>query len=537
MNNCLIGSKLNNNALSFPHQIALECDGTILTWSELEHNADRVARGLRKIGVKKGDHVAIWSTNSLNYIVTFYALTKLSAVAVLINFSWNEYEVMRALKDTDVSCLIFDSGYSKMSFIDICRKEITHNGVECKCEKLPVLKNIIYMGQDETDYVTLEDIAALSSEAETSEESSPDDTAVIIFTSGTTSIPKGVMLSHASLLFNAEITTKALRVNQNDRFCAILPMFHCFALVTNVLTGLTCGGSLIIPVKDEFKNLPQFIEERGCTVLNAVPTMLIRQISNNNFEDHNLSTLRTGIIGGALYSKEQYIEFCEKFQYESLLSSLGQTEATAAITMVDYDDTLEVKATTVGKIIEGMEGKIIDPVTGDELEIGNTGEICIRGICVMKGYYGNEKLTNNVIDEEGWLHTGDIGMMDAAGNVHLCGRIKEIVIRGGENISLAEVEEAILKNDRVADVKAFGVPDFELGEKICACVVLKNGKNCTEEEIISEASKTLARYKLPSYVFFIDVIPRSETGKVLICKLKDNVKEICEQKNIGIEIV
>ena len=510
-----IGGALKYTATRYPERCAVDYGGKTYSWAELDAEVTRAAEGLTELGVRRGDNVAIWSANNPSFIISFFAVTRVGAVAVLFNTSWSEEEFKEALVYSDIGFLMFGTGYSKTDFREICSR--------LDLEAYPLLKKLIYIGtNEETRWPTL---ATLPRSDKKWEEPGLEDVAAILFTSGTTAKPKGVMLLHRAMLQNAYITGEALRITEKDVFCIALPMFHCFCLMANILTALSKGASMIITTKSEYRKILEKITDKHCTVFNAVPTLLLRQIDRLGEGNFDLSSLRVGIIGGAPYSVEQYARICEELHFECLMASIGQTEATAGFTMTDYDDPFIEKAATLGRFMDGFEGKIIDAATGKEVAPGTDGEICIRSSMVMKGYYKMPERTAETLDAEGWLRTGDVGFVGSDGRLRLTGRKKDIAIRGGENVSLAEVEKVISGAFEISAVKALGVPDPMYGEEICACIVKGSEKNINEEQVRHAVSLLLAKYKVPKYVLFFDELPSTASGKVRAEKLRPIVLE------------
>ncbi len=499
-----IGGALADVASRFPDRVAMDYGGKAYSWAELDRKVARAAAGLTEIGIRRGDNIAIWSANSPSFLIAFYAAARIGAVSVLFNTSWSEEEFKDALRDTDIKCLLFGTGYSKSDFREICGR--------LDLNEYPMLERLIYIGtMEETRWMTLD---TLPESSKRWEEPDPEDVASILFTSGTTAKPKGVMLLHRAMLQNAFLSSESLRITEKDIFCIALPMFHCFCLMANVLSALSKGASIVIATKSEYRKILETIENKRCTVFNAVPTLLLRQLERVGQGNFDLSSLRVGIIGGAPYSVEQYARICEELHYECLMASIGQTEATAGITMTDYDDPFMEKAATLGRFLEGYEGKIVDVSTGKDLDTGMEGEICIRGSMVMKGYYKQPERTAEAIDSEGWLHTGDVGFIGTDGRLRLTGRKKDIAIRGGENISLAEVEKVIAGAFEIEAVKVIGVPDPMYGEEICACIVRGKERELTDDQVRHAVSLMLAKYKVPKYVLFFDSLPSTASGKI-----------------------
>jgi fatty-acyl-CoA synthase len=357
----------------------------------------------------------------------------------------------------------------------------------------------------------------------------PEDVSAILFTSGTTDRSKGAMLTHFGMVNNSNAMSMSLRATENDKYLMALPMFHCFSLSGNLLSLLHSGAAVVFPPDRHSIDLLRIIEAEKCTLLNAVPTMLLSIISNPEIEKTNISSLRAGILGGAAATPEQY-NMMRQALHMRIISSLGQTEATAGITMADYDDDDQVNAYTVGRMLPLEEAKITSLSNGETLPAGETGELCIRGYNVMKGYY-REEPGQSIIDGEGWLHTGDMGFIDEQENIHLAGRCKEIIIRGGENISPIEVEGCILTDSRVEEVKCIGIPDAYFGEEICACVVPKTGKKITEQEIRDNLTAKLSKFKVPRYILFFDGFAKTGSGKIALPQLRSEA-----WKRLGITV-
>jgi fatty-acyl-CoA synthase len=363
------------------------------------------------------------------------------------------------------------------------------------------------------------DCAEIKSEQREAEQAvRPEDVSAILFTSGTTDRSKGAMLTHFGMVNNSNAMSMGLRAAENDRYLMALPLFHCFSLSGNLLSTLHSGAAVVFPPDIHSIDLLRSIAAEKCTLLNAVPTMLLTMINNPEREKMDISSLRAGILGGAPTTAEQYARMRKELRMR-IISSLGQTEATAGITMADYDADDEVNAHTVGLMLPFEEAKIISLNNGETLPAGESGELCIRGYNIMKGYYRKES-EQSAVDGEGWLHTGDMGFFDERGNLHLAGRRKEIIIRGGENISPAEVEGYLLEDSRLAEAKCIGVPDKFLGEEICACVVLNTGKQITEQEIRDNLAVKLSKFKVPQYILFFDNFSKTGSGKIALPQLR-----------------
>jgi len=487
---------------------ALEYHGKKWSYCELDEITDGIAKGLMSAGVMRGSHVGIWANDRPNTVFCLYAVLKLGAVAVMLGASRTGYEISARLSDADVDFLLFDDGI-RASFPEILRRTA-----------MPPLRRIVYIGEKECEgFLKLEDLCAegnaVTDEALREAKAAVKDTDpdMILFTSGTSGAPKGVVTTHFSRVNSAIAQAAMISAASEDRFCSALPMFHCFSLTATVMAALAAGACLCIAGSSRTTTILRTIERSRCTVFTAVPTLFSAILARPDIAEYDLSSLRTGLIGGSVYPPKLFERICRELDYD-LLPSLGQTEATAGITAGSLSDSMEVRSRTVGRFLPDIEGTIKDIRTGFALPDGADGEICIRGYNVMQGYYKRPDLTSYVIDADGWLHTGDLGRMDHDGNIHLNGRIKELIIRGGENIAPAEVENAISADERVQTVKVVGVPDPHYMEELCACVVVRNGCSITDTEIRETVAAQLAEFKVPRYVLFVEKLPATGSGKI-----------------------
>lgn len=511
-----IGQLLRRTAQRFPERTALEYDGDRWSYARMDGAVDLFARVLLGRGVKKGDHVGIWCEAEPNALLMFYAVTRIGAAAVMYNTSLGRQELADLLRATDTAWLLIGDGYK-----DICYPRAAQ-GLK---EELPALRDIVYIGTQGncSGHTPLERIAgeAASAEALAAAEAAvrPEDTATILFTSGTTSRPKAVRSSHFSRANSGILQAADLAADENDRFCVAMPIFHCFCLSVNVLAACAVGACVHLPKGRRTGALLEAVQQGRCTVFSCVPALFHALLCREDLKEWDISSLRTGFIGGSMYPPELFIE-TEKTLGFTLLSSLGQTEATAGITVCRFDDPLSLRATAVGRFMQHVEGKIAHPKTGAPQPAGEAGEICVRGYVVMQDYYKDPAATAKAIDGEGWLHTGDAGWQDTDGNIHLTGRLKELIIRGGENISPAEIENALAEDPRVAACKAVGVPDAHYGEEVCLCVVPAEGAAQDGEALREALAQKLADFKVPRYVLFLDALPTTFSGKVQLKELK-----------------
>lgn len=516
LRNITLGALFSEVCARFENRIAVEYQGTGATYAQVDAFTDRLARGLLALGVKKGDRAAIWGNDRPNTLYCLLAMVKIGAVAVMLGTSLQKSELAGLLERSGAEYIFFDEGFRDISFPAVCREL-----------DIPALKECWYIGQEAAEgfrtLVELEKLGeAVSADSLAAAKAAvePGDDDMILFTSGTTSASKGVLTTHFSRVNNVLAHIRALRATEEDKFCVAIPMFHCFSLTGSVLSAIMSGACVYFPNNRRTRTLFEAIERDKITVLHAVPTLFSAMLARNNAEEYDISSLRTGVIGGATYPPEFFERVSRELDY-NLLSSLGQTEATAGFTFCDYDDPMEIKANTVGRFMEHTEGMIRNINTGEAQPAGETGEICVRGYSVMQGYVGEAEITAQTVLPGGWLRTGDMGFIDEQGCLHITGRLKDMIIRGGENISPAEIEELLLSDGRTAQVKAVAVPDEHYGEEICACVVLRDGAEMTEDEVRDIVREKLAYFKVPRYVLFVEEIPKTNSGKVAIGQLKE----------------
>ena len=511
-----IGMALKDAAKRYPERPAIEYAGSVLSYMELDRKSDALAAGFLSVGICRGTHVGIWSELDCDLLLTYYALQKIGAVTVMLSPVLNAEKVCEQLQRTDCQWLMVGRFYSE---------------VDLSVVSTQMKKKLVRMTFDTVDgglnLRAVQDAGAGMSETVLTAAMAqvvPADPSMIIFTSGTSSSPKAVVSTHYSRINNGMQQAGDLHASCEDRFCVMLPMFHCFSISTNLLAALSVGACLVLAQDRHSGTVLRLLDEQKCTILNAVPTAYHAMVSRADFDQYDLHALRTGIIGGGTYTQEQFVQFERKFGM-ILLSSLGQTECTAGLTVCYMDDPLEIRSTTVGHFMDHVEYKIADLQTGESLPVGAVGEICVRGYLVMKEYYADPERTAEVIDADGWCHTGDLGCIDEQGNVHLSGRIKELVIRAGENISPKEVADVLLIDPRITDAKVIGVKDDHYGEELCACIVAAEGTQLTEEMVREIVRGHLEPFKVPAYVLFFEQLPYNTTGKIVLDKLRQMVVE------------
>lgn len=477
------------------------------------------------LGVRKGTHVAVLCEAQPNTILAIFALNRIGAIAVLFNTSLKRAELRTLVRNTDVELLLIGDGYRNVDFREECYGFL---------EGVRGLREILFMGLDgdARGYRTLADTAPEQVSDEELQQCRrnvrPEDGAFILFTSGTTSLPKAVVDTQYSRANMGLQQANDLGYTPEDRVCTAMPVFHCFSLSVNVTATLFTGACLCLPKSRHTGDLLTLIQDERCTVFSTVPALFDAILRREDFEEWDLSSLRTGFIGGSLCPPELFEEIEHRFGY-LLLSSLGQTEATAGITTAFPTDSLEERAKTVGHVMDHMELRLAKPGTNDPVEPGESGEICIRGYNVMTGYYNDPESTAAALTEDGWLHTGDMAYLNENGNLVLTGRMKELIIRGGENISPLEIEAVLRGDPSIADCKAVGVPDRHYGEEICLCVV--PGEGYLEDTVRNKLRTSLAYYKVPKYIVEVSEIPKTATGKIRSEELRGIATDIIHEMN------
>ena len=514
------------------------------TWSEFNQRVDKMAKGLLAIGVKKDTHVGIWAQNVPDWLTFLYACAKIGAVAVTVNTNYKEHELDFVVKHSDMHTLCITDGAAGGNYLDIIYKLIpelrTQQRGYLKSERFPKLKNLVYIGQEKYRgmYNTAEILVLGNSKTDdellhAKSTVGCHDVVNMQYTSGTTGFPKGVMLSHHNITNNGFLTGEHMHFTPDDKLCICVPLFHCFGIVLAVMNCLTHGSTQVMVEKFDPLLVLASIHKEQCTVLYGVPTMFIAELNHPMFEMFDMSSLRTGIMAGALCPIELMRRVNEKM-FMKITSVYGLTESSPGMTQSRIDDPEIVRYTTVGHEYEFTEVAIIDPATGEECPVGVEGEVCCRGYLVMKGYYKDPETTASVIDKNGWLHSGDLGIKDENGNYTITGRIKDMIIRGGENISPKEVEEFLYTMPGVKDVQVVGVKSPRYGEDVGAFIIPLDGYHFTTEDVRDFCKDKIARYKTPRYVFTVDEYPLTGSGKVQKFKLREMALELCDKNNITI---
>ena len=506
------------------------------TWKELNDEADLIARGMMSLGVKKGDHVAIWATNTPEWILTLFAAAKIGAVLVTVNTNFKIFELEYLLRQSDTKLLVMIGGFKNNDYVATVNEllpELKTTSGEIESEHLPFLKRVVFAGKETPEgMLNFEDLKILGGDfpVEIYEENkktlNTHDVVNMQYTSGTTGFPKGVMLTHYNILNNGKTIGDGMKFTKNDKLCITVPFFHCFGLVLAMMACIT-HGTTMVPV-ERYSPVPVMnaISVEKCTAVHGVPTMFIAMLEHAQFNNFDFSSLRTGIMAGSPCPIEVMKKVIDKMNMREIVIVFGQTEASPGCTMTTTSDSIDKRVNTVGRAFPGVECKIIDPESGEELPINTPGEFCARGYNIMKGYYKMPEATAQAIDKDGWLHTGDLGTVDEDGYYKVVGRIKDMIIRGGENIYPKEIEECLYTCDKVSDVQVIGVPSEAYGEEVMACVILKEGEEMTEEEVKEFVGARMAKHKVPRYVRFVDSFPTNAAGKIQKFKMREEAIEI-----------
>jgi fatty-acyl-CoA synthase len=529
-----VGGLLDHISARFPDNEALVYAdrGLRYSYSELNEVCRRTAKGLLAMGLKKGDHVSIWANNVPEWVILQFATAKIGAVLVTINTSYKSAELEYILHQSDSSALFLVKSFKDADYPAILHAVVPElkNAVPggLSSEKLPFLKKVVFIGSETPACMfNFSDIVAMGKDvddeqlAEAELSLSPHDVINMQYTSGTTGFPKGVMLTHFNVINNGFNIGECMKFTERDRLCIPVPFFHCFGCVLGVMACVT-HGTTMVPVEtfDPLKVL-QVLEAERCTAVHGVPTMFIAELEHPEFDKFDLSSMRTGIMAGSPCPIEVMRRVVREMNMTEITIAYGQTESSPVITQTRTDDPIELRVSTVGRALPDVEVKIVDIETGSILPPGKQGELCTRGYLVMKGYYKMSEETGKVIDKDGWLHTGDLAVMDENGYCKITGRIKNMIIRGGENIYPREIEEFLYTHPKISDVQIYGVPDRKYGEQVMAAVKLKPGVEMTGDEVREFCRGKIANYKVPKYVKFVDSYPMTASGKIQKFKLRE----------------
>ncbi len=539
--NITIGSMLEETARKFPtHQavkyIEMEFDKT---WYEFNNKVDRIARGLLGMGLAKGDHAAVWATNYPQWLTLFFATAKVGIVLVTVNTSYKEHELEYVLGHSDAKALFICDGLKDVdcekTVYSICPEVRTYPKGKIQSEKFPFLRMVVsfdnhYEGMFHWNDIEAFGILVSDRDLKAVKDSlHPDDVINLQYTSGTTGFPKGVMLTHKNIVNNGQSIGDGMGFTENDRLCIPVPFFHCFGMVLGILAAVTHGAAMLPLLWYTPMKVMHTIEYEKCTAVHGVPTMFIGILEHRDFARYEYSTLRTGIMAGSTCPLPLMKAVVEKMNMRDIVTVYGLTEASPGCTMTTVDDTLEHRVGTAGRAFPFMETKIVDVDTGEDLGHNKQGEFCVRGYNVMKGYYKMPEATRAAIDAKGWLHTGDLAEVDGDGYYRITGRSKDMIIRGGENISPKEIEDMLYTYDGIKDVAVVAAPSYKYGEEICAVIVPKDGVTLEPDDIRAYVNRNLAKHKTPKYVVFLDRLPLTASGKVQKYLLREKVAAMLEQ--------
>lgn len=515
--------------------------GLRYTYTEFAKVCRRVARGLMSLGIEKGEHIAIWATNKPEWIISQFATAKMGGVLVTVNTNYRKSELEYLLKQSDAKTIILMEKYKDHSYIETLYEIIpelkTAKPGKLHSQKLPKLKNIIMLGETRhPGTFSWEDIIRGSTKISEElldirmNELNPEDVINIQYTSGTTGFPKGVMLTHSNLVNNGRNVAACLKFTQKDRLCIPVPLFHCFGCSLGTMACVSVGAAMVPVIEFNPRTVLRTVEAEKCTALHGVPTMFIAELNLGDFDQYDLRTLRTGIMAGSTCPIEVMKNVVNKMGISEITITYGQTESSPGITMTRTDDPIELRVSSVGRALPNVEVKIINPATGEELERGKQGELCSRGYHIMKGYYKNPEATKEAIDSEGWLHTGDLAVMNEDGYCKITGRLKDMIIRGGENIYPREIEEFLYQHPAIVDVQVLGIPDKKYGEEVTAWIIVKEGETLTAEELKAFCKGKISHHKIPQYIQFTDAYPLTASGKIQKYKLREQTLELLTER-------
>ncbi len=549
MMNQTVGELLEEVAARFPDRQAVKYIDRdyFRTWKDFNAEVDEVAKGFLEIGIVKGDHVAIWATNVPEWLLTLFACAKIGAVLVTVNTNYKVFELEYLLRQSDTKALVMTRGFKDADYIAIVNElcPTLKNQVPNQLDfpMLPFLKSIILQGDEAPagmmPFNELFERARKIPDAEYQALKAEQDEHDVInmqYTSGTTGFPKGVMLTHYNIVNNGKSIGDCMKFTHEDKLCIPVPFFHCFGLVLAVMACLTHASSMVPLESYRPLDFLRAIQDEECTAVHGVPTMYIAALEHKDFKNYRFPRLRTGIMAGSPCPIKVMRQVIDEMGMKEITISYGQTEASPVCTMTTTDDSIERRVSTVGKALPQIECKIVDPETGETLGPGKQGEFCARGYNIMKGYYKMEEATAQAIDQDGWLHSGDLCEVDEHGYYKVTGRLKDMIIRGGENIYPKEIEEFLYTVDEVQDVQVIGVPSEQYGEEVMACVILKKGACLTAEQVRAMIKENMARHKVPRYVEFMEQFPMTASGKIQKFKLREwAIETLNLQKAIAIE--
>ena len=541
-----VGNLLDDMARRYPDTEALVYHerGLRLTYAQFNATCRQIAKGLLQLGIKKGDNIAIWAYNVPEWVLLQFASAKIGAILVTVNTSYKSAELEYILEQSDSTSLFMVGSFKDTNYVETLTSVVpelpTSEPGTLTTAKLPYLKNVIYIGADTpAGTINFDTIITLG-------EQIPDacldaieatldchETINMQYTSGTTGFPKGVMLTHYNIVNNGFNIGECMKLTDKDRLCIPVPFFHCFGCVLGVMACVTHATTMVpVEIFDPLKVL-QTIEKEKCTGVHGVPTMFIAELEHPDFKNFDLTTLRTGIMAGSNCPIEVMKKVNSDMHASEITIAYGQTESSPVITQTRTDDALELRVATVGRSLPDVETKIVDIETNETLPPGKQGELCTRGYHVMKGYYKMPEETARAIDTDGWLHTGDLAIMDEHGYCKITGRIKNMIIRGGENIYPREIEEFLYTHPKISDIQVYGVPDKKYGEQVMAAIIMKKGQTMTEDDVRNFCRDKIANYKIPKYVTFVESYPMTASGKIQKFKMREMAIKELQLEDVG----
>ena len=539
-----IGQRLAKTVARFPDREAMisRHQGIRWTYAEYAEQIEKLACGLLTLGIEPGDRVGIWAPNCYEWCVTQFATARIGAILVNVNPAYRVFELEYALNASGCKAIITAESFKSSKYVEMLQ-DLAPELASCapgnlESEKLPLLKTVIRLGETRTEGMfNFSEVCERGGEAERKKlaelESglSAHDVINIQFTSGTTGNPKGAALTHRNILNNGYQIARGMKFTEQDRLIIPVPMYHCFGMVLGILACISTGAAAIFP-SDSFDpvSVLEAVQAEGATALHGVPTMFIAELEHPDFGNYDLSTLRTGIMAGAPCPVEVMKKVIKRMNMAEVLIGYGQTECSPVNHMTLADDPIEKRVETVGHAVPHIEVKIVDE-EGNIVAVGERGDICSRGYAVMKGYWGDPKKTAETVDKEGWLHSGDLGVMDEEGYVAVVGRLKDMIIRGGENIYPREIEEFLFTHEKIQDAKIVGVPDEKFGEEVCAWIQLKEGEVLSEDEIRAFCKKNIAYFKVPRYIRLVKGFPMTVTGKIQKFKMREAMIEELQKED------
>jgi fatty-acyl-CoA synthase len=530
-----IGQVLRETAVRFPDRPAAVFASRQwrMTWAELDREVDRVARGLLALGLVRGDHFGVWATNGPEWLLLQFATARIGVVLVTVNPSYRPSELAYALSQADIKALALIDQFKSTDYLAALVEAVpelaTAPTPAITSRSCPHLKTVIQLRGETRPWAVAWDSLMVAGDSVTPIDLARAELAVdchdpvnIQFTSGTTGAPKGATLSHRNIVMNGFYAGVNQRLSARDSICVPVPLYHCFGCVLGSLCGVVHGAALVFP--DEVFHADTTlaaIQGERCTAVYGVPTMFIAMLEHGDFPNRDMSSLRTGIMAGSPCPIELMRRVMREMHTTEITIGYGQTEASPLITQTRFDDSIDLRVGTVGCVLPGCEAKIIDPQSGSELPDGQSGELCSRGHGLMLGYYRQPEMTEQAIDAEGWLHTGDLALREPNGYFRITGRLKDLVIRGGENVFPREIEEVLHGHPAVRDVQVIGVPDRKFGEQVMAWVSLRDGHDATAEELKEFCRGRLAYFKVPHYWKFVDSFPTTVTGKIQKFRMRE----------------